>query len=173
MGKKPGDDDEIRRDVARNVTHFENRRFRSRAAEHAGHVLRHPLRVAMFAGIDDQGSHDARIVARSARGLRCARSPGGVIHYHGKIPGMSLPQSKVTAQGQISVPAEIRRRLGIGPGSVLEWEQEGERVFVRKAGRYTFEDIHRAIFPKPPKPRTLAELKEGIERHMREKHARH
>ena len=31
---------------------------------------------------------------------------------------MSLPQSKVTAQGQISVPAEIRRKLGIGPGSI-------------------------------------------------------
>jgi AbrB family looped-hinge helix DNA binding protein len=85
---------------------------------------------------------------------------------------MALPQSKVTTQGQISVPAEIRRKLGIGPGSVLEWDEEGDRVFVRKAGRYTSEDIHRALFPKPPKPRTLEELKQGIEDYIREKHAR-
>ena len=38
---------------------------------------------------------------------------------------MALAQSKVTAQGQISVPLEVRRRLGIGPGSILEWDEEG------------------------------------------------
>jgi antitoxin PrlF len=85
---------------------------------------------------------------------------------------MSLPQSKVTAQGQISVPAEIRRKLGIGPGSVLEWEEEGDKVVVRRAGRYSFEDIRRALFARPPKPKTLEELKQAVARHVREKHAR-
>ena len=85
---------------------------------------------------------------------------------------MALPQSKVTAQGQISVPAEIRRKLGIGPGAVLEWEEDGERVIVRRAGRYTFEDIHRAVFPRKPKLRKLNELKQAIGQHLRAKHAR-
>ena len=31
---------------------------------------------------------------------------------------------------------------------MLEWEEEGDTENVRKAGRYTSEDIHRAIFPK-------------------------
>ena len=56
---------------------------------------------------------------------------------------MALAQSKVTAQGQISVPLEVRRNLGIGPGSVLEWVEEGDAVVVRKAGLYTSQDIHR------------------------------
>jgi AbrB family looped-hinge helix DNA binding protein len=85
---------------------------------------------------------------------------------------MALPQSKVTAQGQISVPAEIRRKLGIGPGSVLEWDQEGEQVVVRKAGRYSSEDIHRAVFTGTPGRRTLEDLKEAVRREMRDKHAR-
>jgi antitoxin PrlF len=85
---------------------------------------------------------------------------------------MSRPQSKVTAQGQISVPAEIRRKLGIGPGSVLEWEQEGDRVVVRKAGRYSSEDIHRAVFAEPLKPRSLEDLKQAVGRYVRVKHAR-
>ena len=85
---------------------------------------------------------------------------------------MSLPQSKVTTQGQISVPAEIRRKLGIGPGSILEWEEDGERVVVRKAGRYSSEEIHRAVFAKPPKSRKLGELKHAIAKHVKAKHAR-
>jgi AbrB family looped-hinge helix DNA binding protein len=85
---------------------------------------------------------------------------------------MSLPQSKLTAQGQISVPAEIRRKLGVGPGSVLEWGEEGDRVVVRRAGRYSSEDIHRAVFARPPRARTAEELKQGIGEHMRRKHAR-
>jgi len=43
----------------------------------------------------------------------------------------------------------------------LEWEQEGERMVVRRSGRYTSEDLHRALFEEPPEPRTLEELKEG------------
>ncbi|HJQ39244.1 MAG TPA: AbrB/MazE/SpoVT family DNA-binding domain-containing protein [Thermoanaerobaculia bacterium] len=85
---------------------------------------------------------------------------------------MAPPQSKVTSQGQISVPAEIRRKLGIGPGSVLEWDEEGDRVFVRRAGRYSSEDIHRAVFSRAPKAKTSEEMKQGIARHMRRKHAR-
>jgi len=71
------------------------------------------------------------------------------------------------------VPAPVRRRLGIGPGSVLEWEEDGEKIIVRRSGRYTSLDIHRAVFPKrAPKRRKLKELKDGIRRYVRERHAR-
>jgi AbrB family looped-hinge helix DNA binding protein len=84
---------------------------------------------------------------------------------------MPLAHSKLTAQGQISVPAKVRQRLGIGPGSVLEWDDEGDRIVVRKAGRYTSEDIHRSLFPVAPKPRTIAEMKEGIRRDIKRRRA--
>jgi antitoxin PrlF len=86
---------------------------------------------------------------------------------------VAIAHSKLTAQGQISVPAEIRRKLGIGPGSVLEWEEEGEKIVVRRAGRYTSEDLHRALFPEAPEPRTLKELDEGVRRYVKARHARH
>lgn len=86
---------------------------------------------------------------------------------------MALAQSKVTAQGQISVPADVRKKLGIGPGSILEWHEEGGKIVVRRAGLYTSEDVHRAAFPGgPPKRRTLAEMKEAIGQYIEEKHAR-
>ncbi len=85
---------------------------------------------------------------------------------------MALAHSKLTAQGQISVPATVRRKLGVGPGSVLEWEAEGGRIVVRRAGRFSSEDIHRALFAKTPRKRTLRELKQGPRRYVRARHAR-
>ena len=86
---------------------------------------------------------------------------------------MALAQSKVTAQGQISVPVEVRRKLGIGPGSVLEWEEEGDAVVVRKAGRHTSDDTHRAIFPQGiPASKKVAEFDKGARGYMQKKHAR-
>lgn len=85
---------------------------------------------------------------------------------------MAIAYSKLTAQGQISVPIEVRRRLGIGPGSVLEWEEDGERMVVRRAGRYTSEDVHRALFDEAPRPRSLEELEEGVGKYVKSRHAR-
>jgi AbrB family looped-hinge helix DNA binding protein len=85
---------------------------------------------------------------------------------------MAIAYSRLTAQGQISVPKEVRRKLGIGPGAVLEWDEEGERIVVRRTGRYSSEDVHRALFEKAPEPRTLEELKEGISRYVKNRHAR-
>jgi AbrB family looped-hinge helix DNA binding protein len=85
---------------------------------------------------------------------------------------MALAHSKITAQGQVSVPAKVRQRLGVGPGSVLEWDEEGDRVVVRKAGRYSSEDIHRVLFATTPKRRTIEEMKNGIRRYIKRRHAR-
>ena len=86
---------------------------------------------------------------------------------------MPIAQSKVTAQGQISVPAEVRRKLGIGPGSVLEWKEDGNNIIVSRASRFSSEDIHRAVFgTRTPVARSLKEFREGIGRYVRERHAR-
>jgi AbrB family looped-hinge helix DNA binding protein len=85
---------------------------------------------------------------------------------------MAIAHSKVTAQGQISIPVDVRRKLGVGPGSILEWDEDGDRIVVRRSTRFTSEDIHRALFPeRTPKPRTLDDMKEGIRRRAQERHA--
>ena len=79
----------------------------------------------------------------------------------------------MTAQGQISVPASVRRKLGVGPGSILEWEEDSGKIVVRRSGRYSSEDIRKSLFgAKPPQRHTLEELKEGISQYIRKKHAR-
>ena len=86
---------------------------------------------------------------------------------------MVLAHSRVTSQSQISVPAVVRRRLGLAPGSVLEWDEENGTVTVRRAGRYSSEDVHRAVFAKRrPSPKSVEELKLGARRYMKSRHAR-
>jgi antitoxin PrlF len=86
---------------------------------------------------------------------------------------MSIPQSKVTAQGQISVPAEVRKKLGIGPGSVLEWHEQDGSVVVRRAGRFSSSDVHQALFPKGmAKGKSAPDVKAAIRAAVRQRHAR-
>ena len=84
---------------------------------------------------------------------------------------MTIAKSKLTAQGQISVPAEVRQRLGVGPGSVLEWDEQDDQVIVRRAGRYTSEEVHRALFPEGDLRGRVPDVKEAIRKYIRKKHA--
>ena len=85
---------------------------------------------------------------------------------------MPIAKSKLTAQGQISVPAEVRKKLGVGPGSVLEWDEQDDKVVVRRSGRYASEDVHRALFPdRAPIPGD-SDVKKAIRKYIRTRHAR-
>ncbi len=85
---------------------------------------------------------------------------------------MAIARSKLTARFQILMPAAVRRRLGVGPGSVVEWADEGEQIVVRRAGRYSSTDVHQSLFAAPPAPRSLTELKNGVRLAIKQRHAR-
>lgn len=85
---------------------------------------------------------------------------------------MSGIQSKVTAQGQISVPAEVRRQLGVGPGSVLVWQWRDGEFVVRRSGKTTSAGIHEALFGAGSTRRKSVDVKAGIRKYVRRRHAR-
>jgi len=68
-------------------------------------------------------------------------------------------------------PRRSAQETWVGPGSILEWDESNGQVVVRRAGRHTSTDIHEALFGDR-KPKTPTSVKEGIRKHMREKHAR-
>ncbi|MDP1650220.1 MAG: AbrB/MazE/SpoVT family DNA-binding domain-containing protein [Rubrivivax sp.] len=88
---------------------------------------------------------------------------------------MQKTQTKITSQGQVSVPAAVRSFLHLTPGSVLEWRQDGDRIFVERARRHTTAEVHEALFagelPAGVPAKTLAELKQGVRQHMQRRHA--
>ena len=71
------------------------------------------------------------------------------------------------------MPAEVRRRLGAGPGSVLEWDEEDGAIVVRRKGTYSSMDIHKALFPDgPPRRRSIAEMDEAVKAGIVKRYAR-
>ena len=84
-------------------------------------------------------------------------------------------QSKLTSQGQVSVPAAIRQLLNLTPGAVLEWSEEGGRVTVARVVRHSTAEVHAALFDDPvavdAPSKTLAELKQGLRQRMKQRYA--
>ena len=49
-------------------------------------------------------------------------------------------EAKLTSKGQITVPKEIRRALGVKPGDKIVFDDDGEAISLRKANvRAAFE----------------------------------
>jgi AbrB family looped-hinge helix DNA binding protein len=64
---------------------------------------------------------------------------------------MFIAASRVTAQGQISIPAEVRRRLQIRIGTELVWDLRENGDMVVHAKRGTLADVQ-AILNAPGLP---------------------
>ena len=58
---------------------------------------------------------------------------------------MRIATSKVTNQGQISIPSEVRRDLGIRPGTELIWDRKENGEYVVRPKRLTLADLHQMI----------------------------
>lgn len=104
---------------------------------------------------------------------------------------MHKVHTKLTSQGQVSVPAAVRNLLHLVPGSVLVWSQEGDRIIVERAKRHSTAEVHQALFAGQPAPgasgkmpaaipaevpaaipaKSLSELKHGIRQRMLRCHA--
>lgn len=75
----------------------------------------------------------------------------------------------------MSVPAAICQLLNLTPGAVLEWSEGGGRVTVSRGVRHNTAEVHAALFEDAAQPaanaKTRAELKQGIRKHMKQRHA--
>ena len=86
---------------------------------------------------------------------------------------MQKIQTKLTSQGQVSVPAPVRSFLHLIPGSVLVWTQEGDRIVVERAKRHTTAEVHLALFADaaPGRAKTFSELEQSIRQSIQRRHA--
>ena len=87
---------------------------------------------------------------------------------------MEKIQTKLTSQGQVSVPAAVRSFLHLTPGSALVWSQDGDRIVVERAKRHSTAEVHLALFGGPAAAapaKSLTELKQGVRLRMQRRHA--
>lgn len=61
---------------------------------------------------------------------------------------MEMSIAKVTSQGQITIPADIRRLLGIQQGGKVVFIQNGNQVMMANATIEAFEQMQAAFAPE-------------------------
>lgn len=72
-----------------------------------------------------------------------------------------MPESTVTSKGQITIPVEVRRRLGLEPGSRIRFVPTDSDSYeiVRISG--TIRSL-KGLVPSPASPVTLADMDRAI-----------
>lgn len=76
---------------------------------------------------------------------------------------------RITARGQITIPAELRKRLGIKTGSRIGWTEENGRLVLTPIDRL-LDEIQGFLKPRPGEPSAFEALFEERKRErMREK----
>lgn len=74
---------------------------------------------------------------------------------------MDLGHSRITSQGQTSVPAQVRKRFGLGPGTTLAWEEVDGQLVLRPV-QYALSDYATLLPPPPATPVSLEEMERAI-----------
>jgi AbrB family looped-hinge helix DNA binding protein len=72
-----------------------------------------------------------------------------------------MTTATITSKGQVTIPKDVRARLGIGTGDRVEFVEIQDGVFQIVAANQDVQAL-KGIVPKPKKPVTLEEMNQAI-----------
>ena len=75
---------------------------------------------------------------------------------------MTVMEAKVTSKGQVTLPVELRTRLGIEPGDRVVFVEQSDGTFTLRVRSGTFADLRGILSGKVPEA-TSAEIREWID----------
>ncbi len=76
----------------------------------------------------------------------------------------------LTSKGQITLPKEIRDRLGLDSGSILDFQLLPDNTITARAVKPDARRIRGLLKSPHPEPLTVEQMDEGVARHLRDKH---
>jgi AbrB family looped-hinge helix DNA binding protein len=72
-----------------------------------------------------------------------------------------MTTATITSKGQVTIPKDVRTRLGIGTGDRVEFVEIQDGVFQIVAATQDVQAL-KGIVPKPKKPVTIEEMNQAI-----------
>jgi AbrB family looped-hinge helix DNA binding protein len=72
-----------------------------------------------------------------------------------------MTTATITSKGQVTIPKDVRTRLGIGAGDRVEFVEIQDGVFQIVAATRDVQAL-KGIVPRPKKPVTIAEMNQAI-----------
>jgi AbrB family looped-hinge helix DNA binding protein len=76
----------------------------------------------------------------------------------------------LTSKGQITLPKEIRDRLGLDSGSILNFQVLADNTITARAVKPDARRIRGLLKSPHATPLTVEQMDEGVARHLRGKH---
>ena len=76
----------------------------------------------------------------------------------------------LTSKGQVTLPKEIRDRLGLDAGSTLDFQLLPDNTITARAVKPDARKIRGILKSPHAEPLTVEQMDEGVARHLRDKH---
>jgi antitoxin PrlF len=83
-----------------------------------------------------------------------------------------MSTATVTSKGQITIPKDVRARLGLEAGDRVVFVVRSDQEVSLKPAKTDITVLHGMLHRKNRRPRTLEEMDEGIVRSIADKNAR-
>jgi antitoxin PrlF len=83
---------------------------------------------------------------------------------------MSTMFATLTSKGQITVPKEVRDRLGLDAGAVLDFQILADNTITARLVQPDARRIRGLLKSPHATPLTVAQMDEGVAAHLRDKH---
>jgi len=83
-----------------------------------------------------------------------------------------MASATVTSKGQITIPKDVRERLGLEAGDRVVFVVQSDRDVVLKPAKTDVRELRGMLYRKGRRPRSVEEMDEGIVRALADEHAR-
>lgn len=99
-----------------------------------------------------------------ARGYKVSvRKEGRLKRYFAEPPVVTTYEAAMTSKGQLTIPKEVRERLGLRAGRRVRFTIEnGDRAILEPAGSSILDFV--GVLPRPARAATLEEMDEAVAR---------
>jgi antitoxin PrlF len=83
-----------------------------------------------------------------------------------------MSSATVTSKGQITIPKDVRERLGLAAGDRVVFVVQSDRDVVLKPAKTDVRELHGMLYRKGRRAHSVEEMDEGIALALADKHGR-
>ncbi len=83
-----------------------------------------------------------------------------------------MPSATITSKGQVTIPKEIRDKLRLKPGDILNFEMESVNTVVVTTKKKDYKEAYGMLYRENQEPKSDKEINEGIVEYLKEKYKR-
>lgn len=78
-----------------------------------------------------------------------------------------MPNATLTSKGQVTIPVEVREKLGLKTGDRLEFRVRGAEAAVRKSALRSVRSLYGLLRREGRRALTVEEMNDAVARHHR------